>query len=143
MILALFIAVLAGTLGAPSITALFAAAKVPNLPMTYVGAVGFNATAGLVPLSRINNTDQLKSLANPNSIPWDYQPIRSESSMSRIEALRQKRLDRMMARNDLMGRDRANLEAINKVVKGQSLLKTFGKIIFSLAMFSSALISFF
>ena len=114
------------TLGAPSITALFAAAKAPNLPMTYVGAGGFNATAGLVPLSRLNNTDQLKSLANPNSVPWDNNPIRSFSSMTRIQALRQKRLDRMMARNDLMGRDRTNLEAFNKAVEGQALLKTAG-----------------
>ena len=112
------------TLGAPSLTALFAAAKAPNLPMTYVGAGGFNATAGLVPLSRISNTEQLKSLANPNSVPWDNNPVRSFSSMSRIRALRQKRLDRMMARDDLMGRDRANLEAFNKAVEGQSLLKT-------------------
>ena len=112
------------TLGAPSLTALFAAAKAPNLPMTYVGAGGFNATAGLVPLSRINNTEQLKELANPNSTPWDNNPIRSFSSMTRIQALRQKRLDRMMARNDLMGRDRANLEAFNQAVQGQSLLKT-------------------
>ena len=114
------------TLGAPSLTALFAAAKAPNLPMTYVGAGGFNATAGLVPLSRLNNTDQLKSLANPNSVPWDNNPIRSFSSMTRIQALRQKRLDRMMARNDLMGRDRTNLEAFNKAVEGQALLKTAG-----------------
>ena len=112
------------TLGAPSITALFAAAKAPNLPMTYVGAGGFNATAGLVPLSRINNTEQLKALANPNSLPWDNNPVRSESSMSRIQALRQKRLDRMMAQTDLMGRDRANLEAFNQAVQGQALLKT-------------------
>ncbi|MEC8544209.1 MAG: DUF1501 domain-containing protein, partial [SAR324 cluster bacterium] len=117
------------TLGAPSITALFAAAKAPNLPMTYVGAGGFNSTAGLVPLSRINNTSQLKSLSNPNSVDWQSEPIRSFSSMSRIRALRQKRLDRMMARDDLMGRDRTNLEAFNKAVEGQSLLKTVsGKI---------------
>ena len=105
------------TLGAPSITALFTAAKAPNLPMTYVGAGGFNATAGLVPLSRINNTSQLKSLSNPNSVDWQSEPIRSFSSMSRIRALRQKRLDRMMARDDLMGRDRTNLEAFNKALK--------------------------
>ena len=112
------------TLGAPSISALFAAAKAPNLPMTYVGAGGFNSTAGLVPLSRINNTSQLKELANPNSTPWNNNPIRTFSSMTRIQALRQKRLDRMMAQTDLMGRDRANLEAFNQAVQGQSLLKT-------------------
>jgi hypothetical protein len=113
------------TLGAPSITALFAAAKAPNLPMAYVGAGGFNSTAGLVPLSRINNTQQLQTLANPNSIPWDKtQSARSFSSMTRIRALRQKRLDRMMARDDLMGRDRTNLEAFNKAVGGQALLRT-------------------
>ncbi len=44
--------------------------------------------------------------------------------MSRIQALRQKRLDRMMARTDLMGRDRANLEAFNQAIQGQALLKT-------------------
>lgn len=113
------------TLGAPSITALFAAAKAPNLPMAYVGAGGFNSTAGLVALSRINNTSQLQSLANPSSVPWDKtQSTRSDSSMARIRALRQKRLDRMMARDDLMGRDRTNLEAFNQAVQGQPLLKT-------------------
>jgi hypothetical protein len=113
------------TLGAPSITALFAAAKAPNLPMTYVGAGGFNSTAGLVPLSRISNTEQLKTIANPNAVPWDnHNTIRTSSSMTRIQALRQKRLDRMMAQNDLMGRDRANLDAFNKAIEGQALLKT-------------------
>jgi len=113
------------TLGAPSITALFAAAKAPNLPMAYVGAGGFNSTAGLVALSRINNTSQLQSLANPSSVPWDKRlSTRSDSSMARIRALRQKRLDRMMARDDLMGRDRTNLEAFNQAVQGQPLLKT-------------------
>ena len=113
------------TLGAPSITALFAAAKAPNLPMSYVGAGGFNPTAGLVPLSRINNTEQLQALADPNSVSWNRDSsIRSFNSMSRIRALRQKRLDRMMARTDLMGRDRTNLEAFNKAVEGQALLKT-------------------
>jgi uncharacterized protein (DUF1501 family) len=93
--------------------------------MAYVGAGGFNSTAGLVPLSRINNTQQLQTLSNPNSVPWDRsQPIRSSRSMTRIQALRQKRLDRMMARTDLMGRDRTNLEAFNKAVEGQALLKT-------------------
>ena len=79
------------TLGAPSITALFAAAKAPNLPMSYVGAGGFNPTAGLVPLSRINNTEQLQALADPNSVSWNRDSsIRSFNSMSRIRALRQK-----------------------------------------------------
>ena len=65
------------TPGAPSITALFAAAKAPNLPMTYLGAGGFNSTAGLVPLSRISNTQQLQMLSNLNSVELNNTPIRT------------------------------------------------------------------
>ena len=112
------------TVGAPSLTALFAAAKSPNIPLSYISEGGHSPTAGLVPLSRVTNAEQLRSIADPNSVPWSDRPIRTSASTSRIDALRQKRLNRMLQRNDLMGRDRENLEAYKSALEGKALLKT-------------------
>lgn len=78
------------TVGAPSLTALFAAAKSPNIPLSYISEGGHSPTAGLVPLSRVTNAEQLRSIADPNSVPWSDRPIRTSASTSRIDALRQK-----------------------------------------------------
>jgi len=107
--------------GAPNLTALFAAAKAPNAPMSYMSMGGYNDAAGLVSLTRIQGTAQLFQLANPD---FNHGGYRTSSSLERIRALRLKRLERGLSRTDLMGRERATMEAHKKALEGQALLRT-------------------
>lgn len=56
----------AGTL--PSIAALVAATSGTSLPISYFSGGGYDATAGLVPLTRLSGPDTARRLAQPNVI---------------------------------------------------------------------------
>ena len=52
--------------GYPTLSAVFAAAKAPELPMTYISNGGFDETARLVRSSRIGSVDQLSAIVREN-----------------------------------------------------------------------------
>ena len=98
--------------GLPTLTALFAAAKAPDLPLAYVNNGGFSATADLIRFSRLNDHNALVDLLDPGAVPWDSsRTLRRASDISRVQRYQQEALERKLAKNSLTPRQRANANA--------------------------------
>lgn len=82
--------------GYPSLAALVAASKGNGSPMAYLSAGGYDATAGLVPLTRVSGADAMKKLAQVfkidpnNAMSTDY--FHSAATADRIRAAQAARL---------------------------------------------------
>ena len=98
--------------GLPSLTALFAAANAPEMPLAYVNFGGYADTASLVRYSRLDDYRALIDLLNPATVPWDNsRNIASEASISRVHRYQRAALERKLATNTLTPRQRKNLSA--------------------------------
>ena len=98
--------------GLPTLTALFAAAKAPDLPLAYVNNGGFSATADLIRFSRLNDHNALVDLLDPGAVPWDSsRTLRRASDISRVQRYQQQALERKLAKSSLTPRQRANATA--------------------------------
>jgi hypothetical protein len=94
------------------LTALFAAAKAPDLPLAYVNNGGFSATADLIRFSRLNDHNALVDLLDPGAVPWDSsRTLRRASDISRVQRYQQQALERKLAKSSLTPRQRANATA--------------------------------
>jgi uncharacterized protein (DUF1501 family) len=82
--------------GYPSIGALIAAERAGNQPMAYLSSGGFDATEGLVPLTRVGSASTLRNIAFPNRMdpgnPESLDTYHSEATWSRIQQLQNERL---------------------------------------------------
>jgi len=54
--------------GHPSLAALIAAAQAPDMPIAFFSGGGFDATEGLVPLTRVANAGALLRIVRPNAV---------------------------------------------------------------------------
>ena len=98
--------------GLPTLTALFAASKAPELPLAYVNNGGFSDTADLIRFSRLNDHNALIDLLDPSVVPWDdTRSLRRSSDISRVQRYQQEALERKLAKNTLTPRQRANVTA--------------------------------
>jgi uncharacterized protein (DUF1501 family) len=82
--------------GYPSVGALVAAAKGNGSPMAYLSAGGYDATAALVPLTRVSGADAMKKLAlvgkvDPNNA-MSMDAYHSAGTINRIRAAQSARL---------------------------------------------------
>jgi uncharacterized protein (DUF1501 family) len=86
--------------GFPSFGALVAAARAPESTFAYVSGGGFDATEGIIPLTRISSVDAVKKIANPNktdpSNP-ETDTFHSSDTDARIRKARAERLDAQIA----------------------------------------------
>lgn len=82
--------------GYPSLAALIAANKGGGSPMAYLSAGGYDATAGLVPLTRVTGADAMKRLALVNRVDPNNAESKdlyhSDATASRIRAAQAERL---------------------------------------------------
>lgn len=82
--------------GYPSLAALVAANKGNGSPMAYLSAGGYDATAGLVPLTRVSGADAMKKLALVNKIDpnnaMSMDLFHSASTAGRIRTAQAERL---------------------------------------------------
>lgn len=98
--------------GLPTLTALFAASKAPDLPLAYVNNGGFSDTADLIRFSRLNDHNALIDLLDPSVVPWDStRSLRRSSDISRVQRYQREALERKLAKNTLTPRQRANATA--------------------------------
>ncbi len=103
--------------GYPSLGALVAAQYARELPMAYLSAGGYDATAGLVPLTRVGSAGNLQKLAYPNRIdPGNANSAaqyHSDATWNRIRAAQAARLEqgRKNALLPRMRQSRADLQA--------------------------------
>lgn len=81
--------------GAPSFGALVAAARAPDSALAFVSAGGYDATQGLIPLTRMSSVDTLKKIAYPNETsPGDpmTETFHSKATADRIRKAQEERL---------------------------------------------------
>src|SRR5690606_8644582 len=84
--------------GYPSLGALIAASKAPEMPMAFVSGGGYDATNGLVGLTRVTSVSALTRIARPNLLdPNDvdtdtYHTAETWSRISRFQSERLKAL---------------------------------------------------
>jgi uncharacterized protein (DUF1501 family) len=91
--------------GYPSVAALVAAGKGNGSPMAYLSAGGYDATAGLVPLTRVTGADAMKRLSrvfkvDPNNAMSTDQ-YHSASTADRIRAAQAARLQALQEAQEL------------------------------------------
>lgn len=111
--------------GFPSFGALVAAARAPESTFAYVSAGGFDATEGLVPLTRISSVDAVKKIANPNlTDPNDPETdqFHATSTMARIRKAQTERLEAQMGAARLP-RAKAAMNELFLARGGEKLLK--------------------
>lgn len=90
--------------GYPSIAALTAAARGPDVSMAYVSAGGYDSTGNLVPLTRVANAGVLGKLAYPNVVDPANEMSESYHAASTYERIVRAQRERLAA-----SRDRATL----------------------------------
>jgi uncharacterized protein (DUF1501 family) len=87
--------------GYPSLGALIAARKGNGSPMAYLSAGGYDATAGIVPLTRVTGADAMKKLALTNKIdPNNAESMDLFHSASTAERIRAAQGERLQALRD-------------------------------------------
>lgn len=109
----------------PSIGALYAAKVMQtftDVPVPVLaGGSGYDVTAGLVSLTRVNDAGQLRGIARPNKMspgdPKSTDQYFSDATAGRILEARKARRDRLAAQSKLP-RDRGQLANIAKVAFG-------------------------
>jgi hypothetical protein len=125
--------------GYPSFAALVAAKALEtlDLPMAYLSNGGYDSTGGLIPLTRVSNTDSIQRLAypnirDPNNAKSDL--YHSQATASRIAAAQAARLDAMRSVQTLastrsamsslyMARESTGgLAALGEALKGKTLV---------------------
>lgn len=80
----------------PALGALIAAERGPSQPMAFLSAGGYDATLGLVPLTRVVDGDSLVKLARPNAIAAndaESDLFHTSATYNRILAAQRARLD--------------------------------------------------
>lgn len=111
--------------GYPSLSALFASANAPQLPLAYLNFGGFSATGRLIRFTRLSDTNNLQPLLQPNVVPWQPDNTwHSTASMEKIQAAQQARLARLAA-SRTMSREKYNLEAYESAIQSRSTLSDF------------------
>jgi hypothetical protein len=109
----------------PSLGALYASsvmATYSDVPVPFLtSGNGYDVTAGLVPLTRVNDASQLRGIARPNRIspndPKSTSVFFSDATAARIEAARKARVDRL-ASTAKLPRDKGQLSNLAKVAFG-------------------------
>lgn len=116
--------------GLPTLTALFAAAKAPDLPLAYVNNGGFSGTADLIRFSRLNDHNALVDILDPSLVPWDNnRTLRRSSDISRVQRYQREALERKLASSALTPRQRANATAYVNALSNRDTLDRLKSII--------------
>jgi uncharacterized protein (DUF1501 family) len=84
--------------GYPTLAAMVAAAKAPEKPIAFLSAGGYDATQGLVPLTRIASAASMKRLAYPNRLdPNNAQNQDNYHTLETYNRIRAAQNDRLTA----------------------------------------------
>ncbi|HEY8379305.1 MAG TPA: DUF1501 domain-containing protein [Nannocystis sp.] len=111
--------------GFPSFGALVAAARAPESTFAYVSGGGYDATEGLVPLTRISSVNAVKKIANPNKTDPnnpESDTFHAAGTEARIRKARAERLEAQIAAARLP-RHKASLNELFLARGSEHLLK--------------------
>ncbi len=113
-----------GAFGLPTLTALFAARNARDLPLSYVNYGGFAETARLIRYSRMDNTDALLGLLDPNRMVLDRgRQWRAQAELDLVNRYQQAAQEQALNSQTLTPLQRENLSAYMESRNGQEDLK--------------------
>ncbi len=90
--------------GVPSFGAIVAATRAPDSSLAYISSGGYDATEGLIPLTRMSSIDALRRVAYPNQTDPnspDTELFHSTSTAARIRKAQEERLKAQLAQQRL------------------------------------------
>lgn len=112
--------------GYPSLTALFANAQAPNLPISYINNGGYSETAGVIRYTRLSEVQQLSNIIFPNRVPWNAdESYLHQSDWSRIQQARQQRLSQLNEATNLTPGQQVNREGFRSALDNSAVLRDF------------------
>ena len=123
--------------GYPTLTAAFAAAKAPGIPLSYLNFGGYSETSLMIRYNRLSDVNALKTLLNPNIPPWDSPNGRfhEEEYMRLIRQAQIERLERIRSNEKLMPLQRYNAESQSVALRNKSSLRRFDSAVSSAGEF--------
>ena len=117
--------------GYPSLTALFAYEKAPQLPVSYLNFGGYAETARLIRFSRIDKVGELRRILEPN-ITGSAAKIRnyySKNDLNDIITAQQERLARIKSDTSLLPRQKFAMESYYEARPNVDALEHFASVI--------------
>lgn len=116
--------------GYPSLSGLFASINAPNLPLAYINNGGYGATSKLIRYSRMNDTDALINILNPNTPTWDSQQRwHSQSQLDILNAHREQRLQRLLNEGQISPRQAYNRQSFQSASAQSTAFSSFSSVI--------------
>lgn len=118
------------SVGYPSLTALFAAANAPQLPLAYLNFGGYGETAKLIRYTRLDDASDLLRVLTPNIPSWDTRTTYQEPSLlSRIQARQQTRLNQLRSSDTLLPRQKNSMDSYYQARANAAGLADFAAVI--------------
>lgn len=118
------------SLGYPSLTALYAAAKAPELALAYMALGGWGNTEGIITSTRTNSPQDLRNLIYPNQDnAGGTNTFISNSDLARIRALQQTDMQQLSSEKNLLPVDAQSRSNFERVVTASKGLEAFGALI--------------
>mgnify|MGYP000054436778 CR=1 FL=1 len=112
--------------GYPTLTALYAAANAPALPIAYINNGGYAETAGLTRYTRLHNGDTIKRIVEPNVNVWDgYSRYVPPADWRLITEARNQRMDNIISENKLNLRQKLAVANYKSSIESASILGQF------------------
>ncbi|TFH22855.1 MAG: DUF1501 domain-containing protein [Myxococcales bacterium] len=116
--------------GYPSFAALAAAAYGQGLPLSFINNGGYRETAGIVNYSRVSNPSVLRSLAQPNGVPWGGGDVHNDTDeLAVIRAHADDRNAALLAREDLLPRERRAVESMAGALADSTQLEALAAVL--------------
>ncbi len=117
--------------GYPSLTALYAAVKAPNLALSYLALGGWGNTEGIIGSTRISSPQDLRNLIYPNlnNAGDGSSTFVNASDLSRIRALQQADMQQLMAEPGALPQDALSRSNFERAISASKGLEAFGALI--------------
>lgn len=92
--------------GYPSFNAIAATALGADQPLAFISNGGYKETAGLTPYTLLQNPETLRLLTNTNQASYSEEAYFYQDELDIVYRYQRERLERMLARTDLLPRER-------------------------------------
>jgi len=116
--------------GYPSFAAIAAAAYGDGLPLSFIHNGGYRETAGLVAYSRIDDPSVLRSLTDPNAVPWGGGDVMNDADETDVIRRHQDdRLAAMMASGNLLPREQRAMASLQAARADGAALAALGALL--------------
>jgi hypothetical protein len=114
--------------GFPSLTALYASANAPDLPISYINNGGYAETAGIARYTRLDDPNSIKNIVEPNKTVWNPdESWNPERDWDLINSTRSTMMNERLNKNSLTFRERLALGNYKSSLENASILNDFNR----------------